>query len=125
MHIIVQEISRLKAENAKLQQRLQSVEAKVGLGVLETREYHMMSHDQVSSTLSERDELKRQLVATPTVTTPTPQHDDIIALQAQVMQLQQQISEQATPPLSVNTTLEEELEEKSVCNFHSCLTYYL
>ena len=67
---------------------------------------------QAAVALSERDELKKQLVTTPTVATPTPQYNDVAALQERVVQLQQKLSEEATP--TINSDMEAELAQKSV-----------
>jgi leucine zipper transcription factor-like protein 1 len=90
------QISRLEEENDKLQQRLRSVESKF------------------AGALSERDELKKQLEATPTIDiTPTPQNDDVIALQETVAELQEKLYEKDTSSSSGNADMERELEEKS------------
>ena len=68
---------------------------------------------QAAVALGERDELKTQLAAsetTPTVSTPTPQHNDVIALQQRIVKLQQQLTEGAP----VTSDLQRELAEKSV-----------
>jgi leucine zipper transcription factor-like protein 1 len=90
------EISRLEEESDKLQQRLRSVESKF------------------AGALSERDELKKQLEAVPTVgTTPTPQSNDVIALQETVAELQEKLLEKDASSSSGNADMERELEEKS------------
>jgi leucine zipper transcription factor-like protein 1 len=94
--LLQMQISRLEEENDKLQQRLRSVESKF------------------AGALSERDELKKQLEATPTIDiTPTPQNDDVIALQETVAELQEKLYEKDTSSSSGNADMERELEEKS------------
>lgn len=67
---------------------------------------------QAARALSDRDKLKKQLESPSTLATPSPQYDDVMALQERIVQLQQKLSEGATP--SLNTDMEEELAEKSV-----------
>ena len=70
---------------------------------------------QFAGALSERDELKKQLEAVPTVgTTPTPQSNDVIALQETVAELQEKLLEKDASSSSGNADMERELEEKSV-----------
>lgn len=68
---------------------------------------------QAASALSERDELKKQLVTVPNTAPPPHQHHDVIALQEKIVELQQQLSERAVPPTS-HDDMEQELEDKSV-----------
>ena len=69
---------------------------------------------QFVGALGERDELKRQLEATPTSATPTPEGDDVAALREMVSELQMKLLEKETGSSTADLDMEKELEEKSV-----------
>ena len=77
----------------------------------------------MASSLTERDEIKKKLMATPTETTPTKKHGTLPLQEGGGAQ--KKTSEEATPT-GVDADMERELEEKSVSEeAYLCVYMYI